>query len=116
MNPNTSCISGILYGTMTMELGGKVNIECEKNNLQAELDFKLKVMCTACGRECMELEWGSPSFCVRQSAPKENNWGRLLCIPIGQTGPRERTVLPAGYTAQPASLSPLVLMEWWQTL
>ncbi|XP_011240326.1 oxysterol-binding protein-related protein 5 isoform X1 [Mus musculus] len=33
---------GILYGTMTMELGGKVNIECEKNNLQAELDFKLK--------------------------------------------------------------------------
>ncbi|XP_051049421.1 oxysterol-binding protein-related protein 5 isoform X2 [Phodopus roborovskii] len=33
---------GILYGTMTMELGGKVTIECEKNNLQAELDFKLK--------------------------------------------------------------------------
>uniref|UniRef100_A0A9L0T116 Oxysterol-binding protein n=1 Tax=Equus caballus TaxID=9796 RepID=A0A9L0T116_HORSE len=33
---------GILYGTMTMELGGRVTIECEKNNLQAELEFKLK--------------------------------------------------------------------------
>ncbi|KAM5248132.1 oxysterol-binding protein-related protein 5 [Ctenodactylus gundi] len=33
---------GILYGTMTMELGGKVTITCEKNKLQAELDFKLK--------------------------------------------------------------------------
>lgn len=45
---------------MTMELGGKVTIECEKNNLQAELDFKLKVMCAACGRECLELRWGPP--------------------------------------------------------
>ncbi|MBZ3886232.1 Oxysterol-binding protein-related protein 5 [Sciurus carolinensis] len=33
---------GILYGTMTMELGGKVTIVCEKSSLQAELDFKLK--------------------------------------------------------------------------
>ncbi|XP_048216979.1 oxysterol-binding protein-related protein 5 isoform X2 [Perognathus longimembris pacificus] len=33
---------GILYGTMSLELGGKVTIACEKNNLQAELEFKLK--------------------------------------------------------------------------
>ncbi|XP_021120103.1 oxysterol-binding protein-related protein 5 isoform X2 [Heterocephalus glaber] len=33
---------GLLYGTMTLELGGKVTIACEKNNLQVELDFKLK--------------------------------------------------------------------------
>uniref|UniRef100_A0A8C9QIL8 Oxysterol binding protein like 5 n=1 Tax=Spermophilus dauricus TaxID=99837 RepID=A0A8C9QIL8_SPEDA len=33
---------GILYGTMTLELGGSVTIACEKNHLQAELDFKLK--------------------------------------------------------------------------
>ncbi|XP_062948938.1 oxysterol-binding protein-related protein 5 isoform X2 [Cynocephalus volans] len=33
---------GILYGTMTMELGGKVTIKCEKNNFQAELEFKLR--------------------------------------------------------------------------
>ncbi|KAM6159008.1 oxysterol-binding protein-related protein 5 isoform 2-T2 [Rhynchocyon petersi] len=39
--PYAHC-KGILYGTMTMELGGKVTIECERNNLQAELEFKLK--------------------------------------------------------------------------
>uniref|UniRef100_A0A8D2JIS2 Oxysterol-binding protein n=1 Tax=Varanus komodoensis TaxID=61221 RepID=A0A8D2JIS2_VARKO len=33
---------GILYGTMTMELGGKVTIDCEKSNHRAELEFKLK--------------------------------------------------------------------------
>ncbi|RXM29686.1 Oxysterol-binding protein-related protein 5 [Acipenser ruthenus] len=32
----------ILYGTMTMELGGKVTIECEKTKYTAELEFKLK--------------------------------------------------------------------------
>lgn len=45
------CISGLLYGTMTLELGGKVTIACEKNNLQVELDFKLKVVGTAWGRQ-----------------------------------------------------------------
>ncbi|KAI5934904.1 Oxysterol-binding protein-related protein 5 [Manis javanica] len=39
--PYAHC-KGILYGTMTMELGGRVTVECEKNNLQAELEFKLK--------------------------------------------------------------------------
>ncbi|CAK7308496.1 Oxysterol-binding protein-related protein 5 [Vulpes lagopus] len=39
--PYAHC-KGILYGTMTMELGGRVTIECEKNNFQAELEFKLK--------------------------------------------------------------------------
>ncbi|TFK08652.1 Oxysterol-binding protein-related protein 5 [Platysternon megacephalum] len=39
--PYAHC-KGILYGTMTMELGGKVTIECEKSNYRAELEFKLK--------------------------------------------------------------------------
>ncbi|XP_038620490.1 oxysterol-binding protein-related protein 5 isoform X2 [Tachyglossus aculeatus] len=39
--PYAHC-KGILYGTMTMELGGKVTISCAKNNYQAELEFKLK--------------------------------------------------------------------------
>lgn len=29
---------------MTMELGGRVTIVCKQNNLQAELEFKLKVV------------------------------------------------------------------------
>ncbi|XP_015719677.1 oxysterol-binding protein-related protein 5 isoform X6 [Coturnix japonica] len=39
--PYAHC-KGILYGTMTMELGGTVTIDCEKTNYKAELDFKLK--------------------------------------------------------------------------
>ncbi|XP_044871407.1 oxysterol-binding protein-related protein 5 isoform X1 [Mauremys mutica] len=39
--PYAHC-KGILYGTMTMELGGKVTIECERSNHRAELEFKLK--------------------------------------------------------------------------
>jgi len=34
---------GILMGTLTMELGGKVAIECEKTGYKTELEFKLKV-------------------------------------------------------------------------
>ncbi|KAJ7402374.1 Oxysterol-binding protein-related protein 5 [Pitangus sulphuratus] len=39
--PYAHC-KGLLYGTMTMELGGKVTIDCEKTNHRAELEFKLK--------------------------------------------------------------------------
>ncbi|KAL0967837.1 hypothetical protein UPYG_G00257960 [Umbra pygmaea] len=39
--PYAHC-KGILYGTMTLELGGKITIECEKTKYLAELDFKLK--------------------------------------------------------------------------
>ncbi|XP_042268586.1 oxysterol-binding protein-related protein 5 isoform X1 [Thunnus albacares] len=39
--PYAHC-KGILYGTMTLELGGKVTIECEKTKCLTELEFKLK--------------------------------------------------------------------------
>ncbi|KAJ8271456.1 hypothetical protein COCON_G00103150 [Conger conger] len=39
--PYAHC-KGILYGTMTLELGGKITIECEKTKYFAELEFKLK--------------------------------------------------------------------------
>ncbi|XP_068254369.1 oxysterol-binding protein-related protein 5 isoform X1 [Nyctibius grandis] len=39
--PYAHC-KGLLYGTMTMELGGKVTIDCKKTNHRAELEFKLK--------------------------------------------------------------------------
>ena len=38
-----SVFTGILIGTLTMELGGKVSIECEKTGYRVELEFKLKV-------------------------------------------------------------------------
>ncbi|XP_030070001.1 oxysterol-binding protein-related protein 8 isoform X2 [Microcaecilia unicolor] len=39
--PYAHC-KGILYGTMTLELGGSVTIECEKTGYSAILDFRLK--------------------------------------------------------------------------
>jgi len=39
--PYAHC-KGILMGTMTMELGGKVIIECEKTGYSTEIEFKLR--------------------------------------------------------------------------
>ncbi|XP_058806825.1 oxysterol-binding protein-related protein 8 isoform X3 [Phymastichus coffea] len=39
--PYAHC-KGILMGTLSMELGGKVNITCEKTGYHTELEFKLK--------------------------------------------------------------------------
>ncbi|XP_014227907.1 oxysterol-binding protein-related protein 8 [Trichogramma pretiosum] len=39
--PYAHC-KGIIVGTLSMELGGKVNINCEKTGYNCELEFKLK--------------------------------------------------------------------------
>lgn len=39
--PYAHC-KGILFGSLTFELGGKVEIKCERTNYSCELDFKLK--------------------------------------------------------------------------
>lgn len=39
--PYAHC-KGIVMGTLSMELGGKVNIICEKTGYYTELEFKLK--------------------------------------------------------------------------
>lgn len=40
--PYAHC-KGILMGTLTMELGGKISIDCEKTGYYTEIEFKLKV-------------------------------------------------------------------------
>ncbi|KAM9467576.1 oxysterol-binding protein-related protein 8 isoform 2-T2 [Clarias gariepinus] len=42
MNMPYAHCKGILYGTMTMELGGQVTITCEKTGYSAQLEFTLK--------------------------------------------------------------------------
>jgi hypothetical protein len=46
--PYANC-KGILIGKLTMELGGKISIECAKTGYSAEIEFKLKVK--------MDLQW-----------------------------------------------------------
>jgi hypothetical protein len=40
--PYANC-KGILVGRLTMELGGKITIICEKTRYSADIEFKLKV-------------------------------------------------------------------------
>lgn len=40
-NPNVYA-RGILFGTMLMELGDEVTVTCEKNDLLAQIEFKVK--------------------------------------------------------------------------
>lgn len=40
--PYANC-KGILIGRLTMELGGKISIICEKTGYSADIEFKLKV-------------------------------------------------------------------------
>ncbi|MGH0144165.1 UNVERIFIED_CONTAM: hypothetical protein FKN15_006995 [Acipenser sinensis] len=43
MNMPYAHCKGILYGTLTLELGGQINIMCEKTGYSALLEFKLKL-------------------------------------------------------------------------
>lgn len=45
-------VPGILLGTLTMEMGGKVTIDCPKTGYHCNLDFKLKVSHV---NECLHL-------------------------------------------------------------
>ncbi len=45
--PYANC-KGILIGKMTMELGGKISIECIQTGYSAEIEFKLKVILLGC--------------------------------------------------------------------
>uniref|UniRef100_A0A8D3AY84 Oxysterol-binding protein n=1 Tax=Scophthalmus maximus TaxID=52904 RepID=A0A8D3AY84_SCOMX len=42
MNMPYAHCKGILYGTMTLELGGQITVMCEKTGYSAQLEFKLK--------------------------------------------------------------------------
>uniref|UniRef100_A0A8C6V5B3 Oxysterol-binding protein n=1 Tax=Neogobius melanostomus TaxID=47308 RepID=A0A8C6V5B3_9GOBI len=44
MNMPYAHCKGILYGTMTLELGGQITITCEKTGYSAQLEFKLRVL------------------------------------------------------------------------
>lgn len=83
---------------MTMELGGRVTIECEKNNLQAELEFKLKVALAAApsatwralGGACIRLGRSKalgdpllPSLCPRDGSRADAHEGSSSVVQPG---------------------------------
>lgn len=84
-DPDPGCVSGILYGPMTMELGGSVTIECQKNDFRAELEFKLKVALAAVPPATRRASGpcGPPScaFWAQGWFPKHRHPGEQLLAP-----------------------------------
>lgn len=84
-----------------------MTIACEKNKLQAELDFKLKVMDAACGRQCMELREGERADPLLPHQAKCTKQVHLCILTDRAQGEKG---LSTGHTAEPAGLTPIILM------
>ncbi|XP_076351561.1 oxysterol-binding protein-related protein 8 isoform X4 [Tachypleus tridentatus] len=69
--PYAHC-KGILVGTLTMELGGKVTIVCEKTRYRTELEFKLKPFLG--GPELCNLVTGKIKLGKETLATIEGHW------------------------------------------
>lgn len=74
--PYANC-KGILIGKLTMELGGKVTIECAKTGYSADIDFKLKPLLG--GIEASNLIDGKIKFAKETMAVINGKWdGEIL--------------------------------------
>ncbi|XP_061577437.1 oxysterol-binding protein-related protein 5 isoform X2 [Cololabis saira] len=84
--PYAHC-KGILYGTMTLELGGKVTIECEKTKCFAELEFKLKPFL---GGSCSVNQISGKIFVGEElQATVDGHWDNEVFIQEKRSGQQE---------------------------
>ncbi|KAK3101068.1 hypothetical protein FSP39_000723 [Pinctada imbricata] len=84
--PYAHC-KGILIGTLTMEMGGKVSIDCPKTGYRADLEFKLKPflnMGEASNKITGKLKMGSDTL-----ATLEGHWDQEIHIKDKNTGESE---------------------------
>ncbi|XP_049305400.1 oxysterol-binding protein-related protein 8 isoform X8 [Bactrocera dorsalis] len=86
--PYAHC-KGILVGTLSMELGGKVNIECENTGYKTELEFKLKPFLG--GSDYTNLISGKIKLGKETMATISGHWDTEMTIKEAKTG--EETVL-----------------------
>lgn len=81
--PYAHC-KGILMGTLTMELGGKVNICCEKTGYNTELEFKLRPIFG--GSELCNLITGKIKLGKETLATIEGHWDNEIYFRDKRTG------------------------------
>ncbi|RWS16720.1 Oxysterol-binding protein-related protein 8-like protein [Dinothrombium tinctorium] len=81
--PYAHC-KGILMGTLTLELGGKVEIKCEKTGYYTELEFKLKPFLG--GSEFSNLVVGKIKLGKETLASIEGHWDTSIKIKHKKTG------------------------------
>lgn len=80
---------GILMGTLSMELGGKVTVECENTGYKTELEFKLKPFLG--GNEYTNLVTGKLKLGKETLANINGHWDGEINIKDSRTG--EESVL-----------------------
>ncbi|XP_078076611.1 oxysterol-binding protein-related protein 5-like isoform X2 [Mustelus asterias] len=81
--PYAHC-KGLLYGTLTLEMGGKITIECEKSHYKAELEFKLKPFLG--GSDTVNQITGRIMLGEEVQATLEGHWDRAVSIHEKNTG------------------------------
>ncbi|XP_064480394.1 oxysterol-binding protein-related protein 8-like isoform X2 [Ornithodoros turicata] len=81
--PYAHC-KGILMGTLTMELGGKVDIICEKTGYRTELEFKLKPFLG--GAELCNLVVGKVKLGKETLLTFDGHWDSEIFIRDKRTG------------------------------
>jgi len=84
--PYAHC-KGILMGTMTMELGGKVSINCEKTGYNTELEFKLRPFLG--GGELTNAVSGRIKIGKETLAVIDGHWDGKVSIKDKKTGQEE---------------------------
>ncbi|XP_022082789.1 oxysterol-binding protein-related protein 8-like isoform X3 [Acanthaster planci] len=84
--PYANC-KGILYGTLTMEYGGKVVIECDKTGYKTEFEFKLKPFLG--GSDSSNQVVGKIKFGKETLASLEGHWDDKVYIKDKRTGNME---------------------------
>ena len=84
--PYAHC-KGILMGTMTMELGGKVIINCEKTGYSTEMEFKLRPFLG--GGELTNAVSGRIKIGKETIAVLDGHWDDTVTIKDKKTGQEE---------------------------
>ncbi|XP_071809392.1 oxysterol-binding protein-related protein 8-like isoform X5 [Asterias amurensis] len=84
--PYANC-KGILYGTLTMEYGGRISIECDKTGYKTELEFKLKPFLG--GSDSSNQIVGKIKFGKETLATLEGHWDDKVYIRDKRTGNAE---------------------------
>ncbi|XP_054725968.1 oxysterol-binding protein-related protein 8 isoform X2 [Anastrepha obliqua] len=81
--PYAHC-KGILVGTLSMELGGKISIECENTGYKTELEFKLKPFLG--GSDYTNLISGKIKLGKETMATISGHWDTEMTIKEAKTG------------------------------
>ncbi|TNM91481.1 hypothetical protein fugu_019861 [Takifugu bimaculatus] len=84
MNMPYAHCKGILYGTMTLELGGQITIACEKTGYSAQLEFRLKPFLGS--SDSVNLISGKIKLGKEVLATLEGHWDSEIFINDKKTG------------------------------